>query len=211
MKPIRFSATALLVLAGLTVAGAAGAQTRPGVGYSAQARGFLYSYYKLDSVASSFIRYTMDFTADPGLYLNFSDPTVVAAYERRYGPNTTGPRFKAFIGPNNEVRFIVHDALVWWFGHRASELGGDTTNRSGEPTQVEITDVQATGDRAIWVTYMQNALDGYSPNRPLQINDPTKPPGDFHVTDPFWNLPLYYHNSYRGYYPFSPQVPVPGA
>jgi len=217
MKPIRFSATALLVLAGLTVAGAAGAQTRPGVGYDPQARGLYYSRYKLDSLNSSFLSYRMDFSADPGAvgtspnpyYFSFGDLAVVTAYEQRYGPNTAGPRFKAFIGPNNEVRFIVHDALVWWFAHRASELGGDTANRNGQPTEVEITDAQATGDRPIWITYMQSALDGYAPDRPLQINDPTKPPGDFQVTDPFWNIPLYYHNAFHGYYPFSPQVPVP--
>jgi hypothetical protein len=206
------AAAALVVLAV-----AAQAQSVPGVGYEPGARGFRTSGYKLDSVASSYTYYTMDLNADPGAagarpnpyYIDASQPAVYAAFEQRYGAGTLGPRMKAWQGPNNEVRPIIAESLRWWFANRPALLGGSQAGRNGLPTEREITDVQATGDRDIWQAYLVATTAGFSPDNREIINDPSLPPGDGQRTNSFWNMMTYYHNTYMGYYPFSPQVAVP--
>lgn len=204
------------VVAFLAVSAIARAQAVPGVGYDPGARGLHISGYKLDSVASPYTYYTMDLSADPGTvgthpnvyFFDLTDPAVRAAFELRYGPETVGPRMKAFVGPNNEVRFVVADGLRWWLANHPDQLGGSTVGRNGEPTEREITDVQATGDRVIWQAYMIAESPGYSPENREIINDPSLPPGDGQRLNTFWNMMTYYHNTYVGYYPFSPQTPV---
>ena len=209
-----------IALVALAAAAAVGqAQSLPGVGYEPGARGFYMSAYKLDSLNNPYTPYTMDLAADPGVvgahpnpyYLSFSDPVVRAAYEQRYGPNTTGPRMKSWVGPGNEVRGVIVQSLRWWFANRPQFLGGWSSGRTGEPTEREITDVQATGDREIWQAYLIAAVPGFSPDNRELINDPALPPGDGQRKNQFWNMTNYYHNSFSGYYPFSPQVPVPGS
>jgi hypothetical protein len=205
--------------AALLAATAAAAQSRPGVGYDPQARGFTTSSYQLDTLQSPYLHYRADFSAHPdqvGAHpdpyeLNFADPAVAAAYELRWGPGTTSHRFKRWAGPNNEVRFLVAEALAWNFQQHPELMGGDTALRNGVPTEVEITDVQAFDDRQIWVSYFESELDGFSPARRVTVCDPAKPPGDGQTTEPFWGIPYYFHNDYLPPLPVSPQVPPDGS
>jgi hypothetical protein len=210
--PIRPQAVfAALVL----TAFAATAQTRPGVGYDPQVRGLTYSQYELDQIGSPFLSYRMNFSARPDLVgahpnpyaFALGDPAVVAAYELRWGPGTASTRLKRWAGPNNEVRYVVHDALVWAWKNHPELLGGDVTNRNGVPTEVEITDVQATNDTDLYFSYFKAVLPGFSPDRRVVICDPTKPSGDFDEPNNFWGgLPYFYHNNFRPAF-YSPQQP----
>ncbi|HEV7668753.1 MAG TPA: hypothetical protein VGS22_09530 [Thermoanaerobaculia bacterium] len=188
----------------------------PGVGYDPHARGLSVSIYQLDTLTSPLQHYSAVFSADPGAvgvhpdpyYLNISDPLVRAAYELRWGPNTAGTRFKRWIGPGNEARAVLRDALVWYLENRPGDLGGSTAGRNGEPTEVEITDVQALNDAPIWVGYLQGAVVGYSPDHRETINDPNRHSGDGQEPHPFWKITWYYHNTYEAPPPFSPQSPT---
>ncbi len=190
--------------------------TIPGVGYSPQVRGLSVSIYQLDTLTSPLQRYSVDFSADPGAvgahpdayYINLSDTAVRTAFEQRWGPNTAGTRFKRWIGPGNEVRSLLRDALVWFYANRPADLGGNTAGRNGEPTEVEITDVQALNDQPIWVYYLQGAVIGFSADHRETINDPTRPSGDGQEPHSFWKITWYYHNTYSSPPPFSPQVPL---
>lgn len=213
-RTLRAAALAL-TLGSALAATAASAQTAPGVGYDPRGRGLSVSIYQLDSLNSAFRRYPMDFTADPGVvgnapnayFLNLGDALVRAAYEQRYGPDTAGSRFKRFAGPGNEVASTLKDALVWWFHNRPDELGGTTAGRNGIPTEVEVIDVMATNDQSLWNTYLVAEIEGFSPERRAQINDPSKPSGDGQEQHPFWKLTWYYHNSFTAPPPFSPPLP----
>jgi hypothetical protein len=210
---------AVAVLAALAASSAAaniaGAQTRPGVGYDPQARGLTTSSYELDVLGSPFLFYKSDLSAQPDLagahpnpyFLAFSDAAVRDAFERRWGPGTATTRFKRWAGPGNEVRSLLSDALVWAWTKHPELLGGDASNRNGEPTEVEITDMQAFNDRALWIAYFQAELPGFSPDRRVVICDPAQSPGDGETTEPFWRIPYYFHNRYQTY-PFSPQPPA---
>lgn len=213
--PVRTQAMlAVVVLVALAAAPAATAQTRPGVGYDPQARGLTISRYQLDVLGSPFQSYPIDFSARPDLVgahpnpyaLDHSDPVVYATFELRWGPGTASTRLKRWAGPGNEVRFILHDALVWAWTNHPELLGGDTTNRNGIPTEVEITDMQAVDDSSLYVAYFQSEVAGFSLEHPIVVCDPTKPPGDSQVLNTFWNLPYYYHNNFRPAF-YSPQPP----
>jgi hypothetical protein len=220
------SAVALLLSLSAATAFAAGAHSPaatkavvappiPGVGYDPHLRGFSVSIYQLDTLTSPLQRYNAVFSADPGAvgahpdptYLNLSDPVVRAAYELRWGPNTAGTRFKRWIGPGNEARSVLRDALIWFFANRPGDLGGVTAGRNGEPTEVEITDVQALNDAPIWVGYLQGAVVGFSPDHRETINDPARPSGDGQEPHFFWKITWYYHNTYVAPPPFSPPLP----
>ncbi|HTG33703.1 MAG TPA: hypothetical protein VLB76_12315 [Thermoanaerobaculia bacterium] len=206
---------AALVLVALAAAPAVTAQTRPGVGYDPQARGLAVSHYQLDTLTSPFLSYQVDYSARPDLVgahpnpyvLSRTDPAVVAAFERRWGPFTASTRLKKWAGPGNEVRFVLHDALVWAWTQHPELLGGDTANRNGEPTEVELTDMQALNDTGLWVTYFQTELPGFSPDHRVVICDPAKPPGDSQGIEPFWGIPYYTHNKFQPSF-VSPQLPA---
>jgi hypothetical protein len=175
----------------------------------------LYSRYQLDSLGSSWQSYTIDWSARPDAgsaegAINLADPAAVTTAERRWGPGTFGPRFKRWEGPGNEVAFMVRDALVWAFQKHPELLGGDTSNRTGVPTAIEVVDAQAVDDRGIWVAYMQSELTGYSEEHRKTVCDAKLPAGDGSYTDPFWGLDFYYHNTYKLSLPVSPQVPSCG-
>lgn len=213
--PIRsrgmFAALVLVVFAAVP----AMAQTRPGVGYDPQARGLRTSRYQLDTLTSPFVSYQVDFSARPDLVgahpnaytLSFADPAVRAAYELRWGPGTASTRLKRWAGPGNEVRFVLHDSLVWAWTKHPELLGGDTSNRNGVPTEVEITDMQALNDTGLWVAYFESELPGFSPDHRVVICDPLKPAGDGQETEPFWGIPYYFHNRFQPSF-VSPQLPA---
>ncbi|HEY3568534.1 MAG TPA: hypothetical protein VGP73_11435 [Thermoanaerobaculia bacterium] len=207
---------AALVLMALAAVPAATAQTRPGVGYDPKARGLTVASYELDALGSPFLSYSIDFSARPDLVgarpdpyaFNLADPAVIAAFERRWGPGTASTRLKRWAGPGNEVRYVLRDALVWAFNNRPELLGGDTTNRTGTPTEVEITDMQAVNDNSLYYAYFKAALPGFLPDNRIVICDPTKPQGDFDVPNTFWNgVPYYYHNNFHPAF-YSPQPPL---
>jgi hypothetical protein len=203
-----------LVLAALAVAPAGFAQTHPGVGYDPQARGLRISRYQLDTLLSPWLTYVADFTARPDLagahpdpyHLDFSDAAVRDAIERRWGGGTASQRFKRWAGPGNEVRSLLREALVWAWSRQPGLLGGDAAHGNGEPTEVEITDMQAFNDSALWIAYFQAELPGYSPERRVTICDPKKPGGDGEEIEPFWGIPYYFHNTSQQP-PVSPQLP----
>lgn len=215
VRPFRY---ALVVCSALALGAAAlpAVAQQAGVGYDPQARGHAISSYQLDNLGTPYHRHAADFTADPGAVgrnpnpyqLDLSDQAVRSAFERRYGPNTAGSRFKRWIGPGNEVKFLVKEALAWHFANDPAALGGSTSGRNGEPTEVEVTDVQAFGDNEIWITYFKEALPGFSPERRLKVCDPDKAPGDSQERDPFWGLQVYYHNTYEAPPAVSPQIPA---
>lgn len=166
-----------------------------GVGYIPSSR---VSKYQLDTLASPWQSHMMDLTADPGAvgaapnpdYLNLGDAAVREAYERRYGPNTAGQRFKRFSGGGNEVKSIWADALSWWH---------NTTER---PTEVETLDALATNDVAKVRSYLVAEEPGWSPERRVRINDPRLPHGEGQRLNDFWGLMEYYFNEAQ-------QVPPP--
>jgi hypothetical protein len=133
---------------------------------------------------------------------------VVATFERRWGPGTASTRLKRWAGPGNEVRYVLRDALVWAWKSHPELLGGDTANRNGIPTEVEITDMQAVDDTDLYYSYFKAELPGFSPDRRVAICDRTKPPGDFDEPNAFWGgLPYYYHNDFKPAF-YSPQPPL---
>ena len=209
---------AVVACSALAAAGAAVAQQRPGVGYDPQGRGLSLSRYQLDTLSSPFLSHAADFTADPGAVgshpnayqIVLSDPAVAAAYERRYGPFTSTNRFKRWAGPGNEVRFLLKNALVWFFENHPESLGGDAGGRNGEPTEVEITDVQAFNDHDIWMSYFQAELTGFSAGNRVTVCDASVPAGDGEIQHPFWGVPYYYTNVFAAPLPVSPQVPGNG-
>lgn len=190
------------------------AQTLPGVGYDVHAKGLSVSRYQLDNLFGPFSSYVMNFSARPDLvgaspnpyYLNLGDPAVKAAYELRWGPNTTSNRFKRWQGPNNEVRSVVKDALAWAFVARPDLLGGSPAGFNGAPTEVEITDAQAVNDRALYTSYLVANADGFSPATRVEVCDPSLPPGDVETQNTFWSMTFYVHNNYQAPLPVSPQV-----
>jgi hypothetical protein len=194
------------------------AQLMHGVGYNPQARGFAVSSYQLDSLSAPFRTHLMDFSARPDLvgavpnayYMNFGDPAVRAAYEQRYGPDTSGPRMKRWVGPNNEVRSIVADALAWAYAQRHEFLGGSPAGFDGHPTEVEITDAQAVNDRDLYITFLIATVPGFSPETRVEVCDASLPGGDSQSENTFWSLTYYVHNNYQPPPPVSPQIPGGG-
>src|SRR5262245_9364846 len=144
-------------LAALAATGGALAQVPaglPGVGYDPRALGFTTTFFILDNLNNPYTTYRADLTALPGAvgavpneyFFNLADPAVRAAYERRWGTDTAGPRFKRWAGPGNEVRYVVEDALTYMFSKHPERLGGSVAGRNGKPTLTEITDAQAFND-----------------------------------------------------------------
>jgi len=197
-----------LVVVSLAFAAVAGAQVRPGVGYDPQGRGLVTSRYQLDTLGSPWITYHMDFTAQPDSLGTWSTPGVAALVERRWGPDTSTNRFKRWQGPGNEVASLLRDALVWAYANHPEILGGDTSNRDGVPTWVEMIDIQATNDTQLWHAFFAAELPGYSEEHRLTVCDANLPAGDGTYMDPFWGLEYYYHNTYVAPPPVSPQVPL---
>lgn len=195
----------LLLLLGLgLLAGASPAPKTPGVCYDPTGRGLTISRYILDDLNSAPRSAPLNTAADPwavqgGEFLDFNNPAVVQAYESRYGPFTAcvgarsstpacaGHSMKRFIGPGNEVRSLMGDALEWWGTFAPGNLGGPVgCVGTGFPTEREITDLQATGDAQIWETWHRQVLPGGSVDRPVVECDKSKPPGDYVVRDSFW-------------------------
>jgi hypothetical protein len=183
------------------------------LGTPPRARGLTQSCYQLDSLTAQYTCSPLDesWSWDPApansnpAWCNPQQgktcpaPTLAQAFEGRYGRCTIGSCipdhfFKRFKGPSNEVKFMVRDALAWLYRTNRVALGGDTTGRSGVPTDQEVTDAQATDDQ-FYVAYMQSELDGYSEGKPKHYNDPTaacglRPP----VVDRQWGLSFWYFN-----------------
>lgn len=123
-------------------------------------------------------QHPLDLGANPGtvvggvnspFFLDFNVPGVRETFELRYGPGSAPPGRGGWQGPNNEYRAILRDALIWKFG-------------GGEPTDVEVTDVQATNDTTIYHPFLE--LDE-SPDRPHPISDPRLPAGLQQRRNPF--------------------------
>jgi hypothetical protein len=180
--------------------------------YDPQARGLGISRYKLDTLTSEWLNSPLDFTSDPwevagSEFLDYSRPEVFAAYERRYGPRTAciggltalpacdGHFFVRFLGPGNEVRSFLADALAWWAVHSPASLGGGVGCQSnGVPSEREITDLQAVSDHPIWEEYHRLALPGGSAARPVTLCRSAQSPGPFAERDAFWGWTNYYVN-----------------
>lgn len=193
--------------------------SKPGVGYTPSNP---VSRYRLDSVGAQFQSFLMELTADPWAVTgdpystDLSAEAAKDAYEHRYGPYTArtvepdrpGEQhwFKSWVGPNNEVRFVVIAALKWAFDNKQFGLGDPSYN--GTPTDREILDLQATGEHQIWEMYFQSTVDGYSPERRVTVNDANLPPGDSSHIEPFWGMPFFVHNTYAAPAPVDPPPPV---
>jgi hypothetical protein len=163
---------------------------KPGVGYTVSNA---TSSYILGTLASPPKSHLMDLSALPANESSWVLPQDSAAYEKRYGPGTTqfgDNGFKKWVGsPQNELRYVVVDALKWW--------GTQHTNPAfdGNPNGVEITDVQATNDM-IWRTYLLTT-PGFSPANPQHVNDASKPHGPYQEMNSWWGMMNYYFNDYQ--------------
>ncbi len=188
----------------LVAASAESAAAAPGVGFAPQALGLRTSHYWVqDSVSGRLSQRThvIDWSvADP-----FASP---AQFERRWGPGSFSR--KKWVGPDNELVATVRAAMEWAFRARPDLLGVAGGSFDGKPTAVEVTDACATGGgTAIVVAHAQAESPGGSPDRRLEIHDPTKPPGDFSERNPFWPYTMYFHNTFRGFLAVSPQMEIP--
>ncbi|HTQ80090.1 MAG TPA: hypothetical protein VMM92_08840 [Thermoanaerobaculia bacterium] len=192
-------------LLALSLAASASAQVQPGVGFDAQKLGQIISRYWVQDLTTGGLSerdYRIDFTETNPLASS-------AAFERRWGPGSYTR--KKWLGPDNELVLTVEQAFNWAFQNQPALLGvANPAGWSGHPNQVELLDSCATGyATTVVVAYAQATWDGASPDRRLTINDPSKPRGDFSERNPYWPLTMYYHNTFRGNMPISPQVPWP--
>lgn len=160
-----------------------------GVGYTPATP---ISQFKLDNVNSSYRAHPMDLTAQ-AYGPTGSGPAEPVAFELRYGAGTSGPRMKGFIGPNNEMRGIVANALAWKFG--------------GTPSEQEVTDVQATGDASIWQPYLVAEGEGWRPDNRIRISDSSLPHGNGERFDRIWSMTQYFFNEAEA--PVDPPVDPP--
>lgn len=195
------------------------AEARPGVGYSAVARGYRMSCFMQDNLGTPYICQPLNEASDWQSLLPVGGPALVAAFEARYGKCTFGAScpghsFKRWPGPGNEVKFMVSDALAWMYQTNPAALGGDTSNRDGIPTDQEVTDAQATNDQ-IWQQYMTTQLPGYASDKPIHYNNINELCGLQLVKgqpprDPFWGLAVYRFNDPPcGVIPTPMPTPVP--
>jgi hypothetical protein len=199
-RPLR-----LALAAGIALSLLAGAvQAAPGVGYDPQALQLRTSYYWVQDPVSGRLSqrtYTIDWSA--------TNPFgSTSEFERRWGPGSL--HRKKWVGPDNELEGTVKAALEWAFLAEPSLLGGSGTGRDGRATAIEITDACATGHgTAIVVAHAKAEWPGTSPDRRIDVRDPSKPPGDFSEPNPYWPVTMYYYNTFRGILPVSPQVELP--
>lgn len=193
----------LTLAAGLLLGLAVGAApAAAGVGFDPQALGLRTSHYWVQDPVSGRLSqrtYTIDWTA--------TAPFVsVAEFERRWGPGSFSR--KKWVGPDNELVGTVKAAMEWAFVSQASLLGG--TGGNGRATDLEVIDACATGyGTTVVVAYAKEVWPGTSPDRRIEINDPTKPTGDFSEANPYWPVTMYFHNTYTRILPVSPQFELP--
>jgi hypothetical protein len=177
---------------------------KPGVGYTVPNP---ISSYVMGTLTSPPKSYAMVLSALPADGHTWVLPRDATAYEKRYGPGTaqfgdTG--FKKWVGsPQNELKYIVVEALRWW-GTQHPNPAFD-----GNPNDVEITDVQATND-PIYRAYILTT-PGFSPDNPQHVNDAGKPHGPYQEFNPLWGLMNYYFNDHPDptglKHPFLAKVP----
>lgn len=202
---MRSRQAALLVVA-LAAAAAAvhAAQARPGVGYDPRALGHVISSYWVQDPSTGRLS-QRSHAIDFGVASPLGSP---AEFERRWGPGSYTR--KKWVGPDNELVATVAAAMEWAFRNQPALLGvSNPGGLNGKPTAVEVTDACATNHgTALVVAYAQAEWPGGSPDRPIVISDAAKPPGDFTERNPYWPVTTYYHNTFRGFLPVSPQVPL---
>jgi hypothetical protein len=162
----------------------------PGVGYTASSS---TSSYVLGILTSPPRSHQMDLSALPANGHSWVLPQDSVAYEKRYGAGTAqfdDSGFKKWVGsPQNELKYVVVDALTWWGTQNPSSAF------DGHPNDVEITDVQATNDM-IWRTYLLTT-PGFSPGNPQHVNDASKPHGAYQEMNSWWGMMNYYFNDYQ--------------
>jgi hypothetical protein len=200
-RSLRLGAAAALLLAALAVDAAAAA---PGVGFDPQALGLRTSHYWVQDPVTGRLS-QRSHVIDWSVAAPFASQ---ALFERRWGPGSYTR--KKWVGPDNELVATVKAAMEWAYGARPDLLGASLTGFDGRATAVEVTDACATGNgTSIVVAYAQAEWPGASPDRRIEISDPTKPGGDFSEKNPYWPLTMYYHNTVRRFLPVSPQVEIP--
>ncbi|HZF07809.1 MAG TPA: hypothetical protein VFE33_03375, partial [Thermoanaerobaculia bacterium] len=162
---------------------------KPGVGYTVSNA---TSFYILGTLTSPVQSHLMDLSALPSKGSSWGLPQDAGAYEKRYGPGTTqhgDTGFKKWAySPQNELKFVVVDALRWWGTQHPNP------EYDGNPNDVEITDVQASNDQ-VWHTYLLTT-PGFSPTNPQHVNDPSKPPGPYQEMNAWWGMMNYYVNDH---------------
>lgn len=203
-RSLRLGAAAALLLAVLTVEAAAAAPAAPGVGFDPQALGLRTSHYWVQDPVTGRLS-QRSHVIDWSVAAPFASP---ALFERRWGPGSFTR--KKWVGPDNELVATVKAAMEWAFSNRPDLLGAGAAGLDGRATAVEVTDACATGNgTSIVVAYALAEWPGTSPDRRIEISDPTKPAGDFSEKNPFWPLTMYFHNTVRQFLPVSPQVEIP--
>jgi hypothetical protein len=110
--------------------------------------------------------------------------------------------------PQNELRFFIVDALRKRF--QANPVPGYT----GEPTEVELGDVQATAD-PFWKAFVRDTSKdpGTTPDNPIHGIFPSKPFGPFSEFNPFagsgGRMEFYFNDFGRPIDPPPPPPPPP--
>lgn len=206
IRPLRLAAVALTTasLLALSGGGVHAAGNAAGVGFDPQSLALLTSHYWVQDPVTGRLSqrsHVIDWSV--------ADPFASAArFELRWGPGSFSR--KKWVGPDNELVATVKAAMEWAYRTSPDLLGASGAGFNGRATAVEVTDACATGHgTAIVVAHAQAEWPGASPDRRIEIHDPTKPPGDFSEKNPFWPITMYFHNTFRGFLPVSPQVEIP--
>jgi hypothetical protein len=201
-RPSFFLALGLL-LAALGASEASAVSLRSGLGFDAQALGLNRSLYWVQDLATGRL-------SQRSATINFTvlNPFVSSAeFDHRWGAGSSSR--KKWVGPDNELVTTVRSAMEWAFKNSPELLGGGGAGYDGHATELEVIDACATGyGTQVVVAYAKAEWPGTSPERRIEINDKSKPSGDFAETNPYWPVTMYFHNTYQGFYPFSPQVPI---
>lgn len=189
-----------------------------GVGYDAYARGKRNTYYETENLNTG--ERIGVFRPNVQLLATGTRDQMRAAWEGRYGIGSspygaldangqpTGNMKRWTRAPNNELRFVVENALAWWYAEGRPLGGSCSLPCSGVPTEQEIIDAQATGDAAIWDAWL--ALQpGFIESNPLHVTRTDKPHGPFTEYVAFWSRDLFMFNDGELVTPPPPPPPPP--
>jgi hypothetical protein len=119
-------------------------------------------------------------------------------FERRWGAGSFS-RFR-WQGPDNELTATVKAALEWACEARPDLLGWQGGRPPGvdcNASAVEVLDACATGHGGLLGAEYGRAIGwpGSSPDKPIQVKDPSRPPGPYSARNPYWPMTMHYLNT----------------
>lgn len=196
----------LTIMVAVTLFGVWAAPSPPAtasVGYDAFARGKRQTFYETDNISSG--ERTGTFNPSSQLLAAGTRDAMRIAWEGRYGVGSSpygtlgtdgqpvGTLKRWTRAPNNELRFVVENALAWWHSTGRPLGGSCSLPCSGVPSEQEITDAQATGDAAIWEAWWATQ-PGFTEALPQHVSRVDKPYGPFTEFVTFWSRNMFFFN-----------------